>query len=344
MQKSRRLLSLLTFSLGVAGCPDDPVVSDSDVESDATTDTGEGSGSDAGDGDTDAGDSDAAPWDVGDDDSGGDDSGGDDSGGDDSGGDDSGDTGEEDASDTSEDGGEDGGEDVEEDTGEHTPHFEYEGELGPEFWGSLDEAWALCSTGTRQSPIDFGEDDASSVPDGLSFAYGTTGLAVENNGHTVEFYLDSSAGTLTSGGRVYSAERFHFHTPSEHTSEGESAPMEMHIVHHAESGEAAVVAVILSEGAEPHDTLAALWEHLPAERSEREAIPDLSIDLGSLLPAELDMVRYDGSLTTPPCTEGVAWHVLMNSVEVSSEQVETFQVLYPLNARPTQPRNGRPVE
>lgn len=197
----------------------------------------------------------------------------------------------------------------------------------------------ICSVGLRQSPIDLPE-----APEGdlshLVFDYRPTPLEVENTGSTIEVTVESES-FLRIGQERYRLKQFHFHTPSEHTLHGEQFPMELHFVHLNELGELAVVGVFLREGA-ANAVLQEIWDNIPGH-SEHPEPHHLEIDPEDLLPADRSYYRYAGSLTTPPCSEGVRWHVIEEPVDVSAEQIEEFRAIFQHNARPLQLLNDRPV-
>ncbi len=229
---------------------------------------------------------------------------------------------------------------------EHAPaagaaaHWSYEGATGPNAWSELDTANAVCKQGGAQSPIDL--DDAIRVPalPGLQLNYGQTKVKVVNNGHTFQVNCDKGS-SLTLNGKKFDLLQFHFHTPSEHTVEGRSYPLELHLVHQASDKNLAVIGVLLAEGA-PNMLLTKFWERFP--KSQGEAETGVTIAIQDLLPRNVDdYFTYSGSLTTPPCTESVRWVVLKRPVEVSKAQVAAFRAVFPNNARPTQPLGARLV-
>jgi carbonic anhydrase len=222
----------------------------------------------------------------------------------------------------------------------HGGHWSYTGETGPAHWGDLSEAYHACAAGTRQSPVDIRAAAPHHGP-AVALSYETSPLRLVNNGHTVQVnYADGS--TLTVDGKTYSLAQFHFHSPSEHTRDGEHAVMEAHLVHQADDGSLAVVGVFLKEGAE-NPMIARIWDHLPDAVNHEVHVPEVRVNVADLLPAELAYLNYDGSLTTPPCTEGVTWLVVDGSVEVSRAQADRFLALIHPNARPVQPLNDRAV-
>jgi carbonic anhydrase len=217
----------------------------------------------------------------------------------------------------------------------------YEGDTGPERWGSLRAEYATCATGTRQSPVDLAgtvEDDVADIV----FAYRETPLAIFNNGHTIEVEIEDGSAIEVAGG-TYEAAQFHFHAGSEHAIDGERYPLEMHIVHRSAAGDLTVVGLMVAIGA-PNGALAPVFDHIPPEVSTGpEVVAGATIDLAAVLPDVRTSYGYDGSLTTPPCTEGVAWYVLTSPIEISEEQLARFTDVVDGNARPLQPLGDRIV-
>jgi len=218
------------------------------------------------------------------------------------------------------------------------PHWGYSGDVGPEHWGELCPAFALCACGHAQSPINL----ADAQPAALSpvvFHYGPVRLCVRNNGHSIQVECgDSSA--IELDGKRYALRQFHFHAPSEHTVAGRFYDMEAHLVHASDEGTLAVVGVFMQRGRH-HPGLAALWQHLPRQEGEGFTAEDVVVRPEVLLPASRRAYRYEGSLTTPPCTEGVHWVVLSEPIEISPVQLAAFRALYSGNNRPVQPRHDR---
>ncbi len=217
---------------------------------------------------------------------------------------------------------------------ESKPQWGYTGKAGPEHWGSLSPEFATCSTGKEQSPIDVPNAEGGAVKTN----YNDTKVNVVNNGHTIQ--LNYAAGSsLQSEGAEYDLLQFHFHSPSEHTLNGKSFPLEVHFVHKAQDGTLAVVGVMFEEGAENAE-LAKIWKDMPKAANE-VTTSDVTVNAGNLLPVDQTVIRYAGSLTTPPCSEGVKWHVMTSPIEASKEQVEKFLSTVPANNRPLQPLNDR---
>ncbi|MEZ4502375.1 MAG: carbonic anhydrase family protein [Dehalococcoidia bacterium] len=218
------------------------------------------------------------------------------------------------------------------------PHWTYAGETGPEMWGSLADDWAMCSTGTSQSPINI----SASLPIGLTdvqFDYVPSALTVINNGHTIQGNVAEGSGVMVDGER-YELLQFHFHAPSEHEIDGKPAAMEVHFVHRNAEGELAVIGALYQLG-EHNPTLDGVWAALPTTTEDEVHIDGFVAE--ALLPLDRSVFRYSGSLTTPPCSEGVKWHVITTPLSASAEQVEAFINIVGDNARPVQPLNGRSV-
>lgn len=215
--------------------------------------------------------------------------------------------------------------------------FGYFGELGPAFWGELDPAWEACSTGEIQSPVNLKHGNKSFQR--LPISYGDSTGEIFNNGHTIEIETEGQ-NTLTFRGVTYDLVQFHFHTASEHRVAGRGYDMELHLVHMAEDGTNAVVAVFLKRG-KSSGALAPIFENLPEVGSinVKEELPQ-SFNPAEFLPKDQDHFRYLGSLTTPPCTEGVHWFVLAEPVKVSDEDMAQFAERIHFNARLVQRKLG----
>lgn len=210
--------------------------------------------------------------------------------------------------------------------------WSYTGDTGPEHWGALAKDYEMCDAGRQQSPIDLAEHNALGELM-VSVDYQSGPVAITDTGSTVlvEFEQPSS---LTSGTTTFNLVQVHFHTPSEHAISGERYPLVAHFVHAAESGALAVLGVMY----EPGEANAALDTIIDGAHN---APSDVSLDPQELLPETLDVYRYQGSLTTPPCSEGVHWHVAAEPVTASEAQIAALEELMGMNARPVQPLNGR---
>ncbi|NBW00187.1 MAG: carbonic anhydrase [Betaproteobacteria bacterium] len=222
------------------------------------------------------------------------------------------------------------------------PHWSYHGADGPDNWGKLHASYGLCDSGKQQSPIDIRGSIGVDLPE-LRFNYAPSRFSVANNGHTLEVAY-SAGGSLTFATKTYQLVQFHFHRPAEEKIEGKSFEMVAHLVHRDAQGALAVVAVLMTVGAE-NPFIQALWNHIPLVAGQAMAsAADISIDLNRFLPKERQLFNYMGSLTTPPCSEGVQWFVFKEPVEVSPEQLRTFARLFPNNARPIQPTHDRLIK
>ena len=222
----------------------------------------------------------------------------------------------------------------------HAAHWSYEGAGGPEGWGRMKPEFAKCSTGSRQSPIDIQGGIKVSL-DAVAFDYKPSAFRVLDTGHTVQVNV-GPGNTIEVMGRRYELLQFHFHRPSEERIDGKQFDMVVHLVHKDLEGRLAVVAVLLERGS-ALPIVQSVWNNLPLEKGD-EVAAKLPLDLGTLLPAERSYFTYMGSLTTPPCSEGVLWMVMKNPVQVSAEQIGIFSRLYPMNARPVQSASGRLIK
>ncbi|MDF3932289.1 carbonic anhydrase [Pseudomonas citronellolis] len=223
-------------------------------------------------------------------------------------------------------------------------HWSYQGDQGPAHWAGLGSP--VCGTGQSQSPIDLDMHRLTPRPlhpDDLHIAYGKQALQVINNGHTIQASPAGDEG-LTYKGQAYSLAQFHFHTPSEHLIDHHHYPLEMHLVNRAPDGHLLVLAAMIKRGRE-NPELAGLWNALPQSgASETHLDAGQAPDLARLLPTGGHHLFYTGSLTTPPCSEGVQWVIFEQPLEMSTAQIGRFRQLFPDNHRPAQPLDGREVD
>ncbi len=221
----------------------------------------------------------------------------------------------------------------------HTVHWSYAGDTGPEHWGSLSPDYALCSTGTHQSPIDVAAPTPQDIPN-IAFHYQPFALDIVNNGHTVQ--VNCAPGSyIELDNQRFDLVQFHFHAPSEHLIKGQHADAEMHLVHKSAEGRLAVVGVMLRKG-DTNAFLEPIFKAIP-KPEQKATYASVMVNPASLLPTDPRSYRYDGSLTTPPGTEGVKWCLMTEPVTLSAAQLKTFQHFYHHNNRPPQALNGRVV-
>lgn len=219
-------------------------------------------------------------------------------------------------------------------------HWAYNGEAGPKAWGGLKPEFAKCANGTRQSPIDIKGGIAVDL-EPVQFDYKASPFRVIDNGHTVQVNIDGG-NAIVVGGRRYELAQFHFHRPAEERIDGRSFEMSLHLVHKDPEGRLAVVGLLLDRGG-PQPVVQTVWNNLPLEKGD-EVSTRAVLDLNHLLPPDRGYYTYMGSLTTPPCSEGVLWMVMRQPVPVSPEQIDIFARLYPMNARPVQQAAGRMIK
>jgi carbonic anhydrase len=217
-------------------------------------------------------------------------------------------------------------------------HWSYEGSESPEHWGELAKT---CSTGTRQSPVFLSTRGAITrgTHAKLDIGWGKVSGEAVDNGHTIQVSVPPG-NFLTYGKQRYELQQLHFHVPSEHSIDGEHSAMEVHFVHKNAEGQLAVLALMLRSG-QANAVLGPLFAALPPPGG---AASRVEVNLPAMLPKNRAHFSYEGSLTTPPCTEGVQWIVLLTQPSVSRSQLDRFRVRYAANARPTQAWRGRKIE
>lgn len=223
---------------------------------------------------------------------------------------------------------------------DETKGWGYDEATGPEHWGTLSAEFAMCNTGRSQSPIELTKSPAGGAAE-VQHEYRAVPLSLVNTGHTVMLNA-AGGGRLVENGRDYGLVQAHFHTPSEHVMGGDSYPAEVHFVHQADDKSLSVVGVLVAEGA-ANPELARIIEHLPATPGAPVVVEGKSFDPAALMPEGRGVFRYMGSLTTPPCSENVAWHVLAQPITASAEQIASLAQVMGENNRPIQPGNDRPV-
>jgi carbonic anhydrase len=223
-------------------------------------------------------------------------------------------------------------------------HWSYTGDTGPDYWYQLDSGYILAKEGKAQSPVDIATADLVRAEAGgkPEFHYRETGFTLENNGHTIMAVPADTGNAMILDDDRYVLQQMHFHLPGEHTVNGAAFSMEAHLVHQDAQGRIAVLGILLVPG-EENPVLKELFARLPQEpEGEAYEFPD-QLNLADLFPPSREMYRYDGSLTTPPCTEGVSWYIFAQPAELSKDQVDAFRAVYSGNNRPVQNLYGRKV-
>ena len=218
--------------------------------------------------------------------------------------------------------------------------WSYSGKTGPEYWGDLKSEYKMCKLGKNQSPIDISKTTKASLTP-LNIYYDVKAKTFLNNGHTLKAEMKDGA-VLYIDGKRFKLIQFHFHTPSENTINGEYFPAEAHFVHSTKDGELAVVSVMFKIG-KSNPAFQKLVNNIPAKTGEKNNICKENLKAKDLLPSSLEYYRFNGSLTTPPCSEGVRWFVLKTPVEVSAKQIKAFEKVMGKNNRPLQPINARVI-
>ncbi len=226
--------------------------------------------------------------------------------------------------------------------GNHEIHWSYEGEGAPKAWGKLKPEFSMCALGKRQSPINIIDGTTLHGPaEPIQFNYSPSNAVVVNNGHTIQVDVQGN-NSITVRGSTYRLLQFHFHTPSEEQIDFKHFPMVAHLVHKNEEGQLAVIALLMDIGT-MNPVIDKVWTYMPLETNDRVRMPRESINLNELLPTDQRYYQFMGSLTTPPCSEGVLWMVMKQPIQISKNQHKIFTQLYAFNARPVQPLNGRTI-
>ena len=207
-------------------------------------------------------------------------------------------------------------------------------------WGDLSAQFEMCKKGVEQSPINIDKIVEAPLPP-LSASYSSVPLAVENNGHTVQVNYTPGSG-FRADDKNFNLMYFKFHTPSEHYVDGAPYPMEVQFFHKAADGSIGVVAVMLKVGAH-NPVIEGIWQNVPQAGNVKQ-VSGVEVNAGDLMPADKSYYKYEGSLTTPPCSEGVKWHVMKEPIELSAAQLKAFQAVFAVNARPIQDLGERTVK
>jgi carbonic anhydrase len=224
-----------------------------------------------------------------------------------------------------------------------TTPWDYEGKRGSLNWGKLDPGFKACSKGHEQAPLDIRNAHLNKALQPIEFHYIAGAVRLENDGHTVAVHVDPGS-YIVAGGVRYELIGYDFHHPSESAVRGKLTDMEVHLTHRSADGKLAVVSVRLNEDVgNPSGVLATLWPHLPTKAGASEKVTEM-VNPGGFLPADRGYWTYQGSLTTPPCTEGVRWFVFEQELSISRDQLRAFANLFKVNTRPLQDAHGRRIE
>ncbi|MRH43837.1 carbonic anhydrase family protein [Aquibacillus halophilus] len=221
--------------------------------------------------------------------------------------------------------------------------WSYFGKTGPRYWGLLDPTFIQCTIGSMQSPINIRTAKAiqTSGLEDISFKYTPTIFSVKNSGRTIEVVPYNEKNSVTIGTTQYHLQQIHFHHPSEHQLDNRRFPVEVHLVHQDSTGRLTVIGIWVKAG-DTNNIISKILENVPKTDSKIHRI-EKTIDIANLLPKQKDFFKYKGSLTTPPCTEGVEWLIFKHPIEMSKRQINKITELFPENSRPLQPINEREV-
>lgn len=221
--------------------------------------------------------------------------------------------------------------------GEHS-EWGYTGPSGPDHWAELSADYAICARGQQESPVDLSGALAARLGR-LTIDWQPVPLRVVNNGHTIQ--VDAPPGSaMNIGGKSYALAQMHIHHPSEHLLNGRRFPLELHFVHRGPDGVFGVVGVFVEQG-EANPTLQTILNAMPTVRGATRIVEGRRVDFNALRPRGSAFHRYEGSLTTPPCSETVDWVILDEPINASADQINAFERVYPANARPIQALNRR---
>ena len=220
-------------------------------------------------------------------------------------------------------------------------HWGYEGHEGPAQWGDLNKDYHMCKAGKKQSPINVTGAHKEKLGE-IKFSYKATAKEILNNGHTIQVNMNKGS-SITVAGKTYNLLQFHFHSPSEHQINGVHADMVAHFVHQAADGQLGVIGVLFNLG-KANVTLAKLWGEMPKHHGDKKSLSAVKVNVSKLLPANKAYYNYSGSLTTPPCSEGVNWMVLQSQGSVSNGQVDAFTSIFSKSIRPIQSLNSRDIK
>jgi carbonic anhydrase len=221
--------------------------------------------------------------------------------------------------------------------------WDYAGKRGPLEWGRLDPAYKACSNGHEQSPIDIHGAHLNKALQPIELHYMGGPVTLENDGHTILVHVGKGS-YMVVGGTRYELDHLEFHHPSEETVKGRLTDLEVYLVHKSAEGKWAIIALRFNfDRGNPNAVLADLWPHLPATAGARETVTT-EINPEGFFPADRSYWTYTGSLTTPPCTEGVRWFIIEDELTISREQLRQYTAIFRMNSRPLQDAHGRRIE
>lgn len=222
-------------------------------------------------------------------------------------------------------------------------HWGYTADVAPSHWSELNEKFKICSEGKSQSPIDIVASSDIDLPT-LALDYKSKSENVIDNGHTVQVNIVKGS-TFSIEKDQYELKQFHFHTPSENNINHKSFPLEAHFVHATKEGKLAVIAVMFEEAKESNAVISKIWSKFPLKEGEKTELTLSTEEIQALIPSNKDYYKFTGSLTTPPCSEEVKWHVMKKPLTISKEQVKQFFDIYGhANNRPIQETHKRKIE
>src|SRR6266568_3151629 len=223
-----------------------------------------------------------------------------------------------------------------------TAPWDYQGKRGPLVWGKLDPAYKTCSQGHEQSPIDIRGAHLNKSLAPIEFHYIGGPVRIENDGRTIVVHVNPGSFIVTGGVR-YDLQKLDFHHPSEEAVKGKLTEMDVHLVHTSADGKQVVIAVrMVEDRGAPNAVIAMLWPHLPKIAGATEKVTDM-VNAGGFLPTDRGYWTFMGSLSTPPCTEGVRWFVFEEELSVSREQLRAFEAIFRMSSRPLQDTHGRRI-
>ncbi|MDX2229853.1 MAG: carbonic anhydrase family protein [Leptolyngbyaceae cyanobacterium bins.349] len=216
----------------------------------------------------------------------------------------------------------------------------YRGDNSPEHWGELSPEFQLCQTGQQQTPINLGPTTTIEAAS-LDIHYQPTPLAIANTGRTIQVNYQSGS-FFTFKGDSFALLQFHFHHPSEHHFAGQAFDLEIHLVHRAPTGKLAVIGILAQAGA-LNSAIQPIWKAMPTQPLQDLRQATTLVNATDLLPRDRRFYEYQGSLTTPPCSEAVLWLIMAQPISLSVQQIQQFARLFPQNARPLQPLGDRVI-